>query len=134
MEVGDTSNKILLAVSDLFFAARIRNTAAQLGLEALPIGASEKVSKAVGRELPRLLIVDLDDARFDAIRSIEEIKTTLSTRSIRILGFLSHVQTELREAAVRAGCDRVLPRSTFTQSLAQILKTETEERSLSSDA
>jgi hypothetical protein len=37
------------------------------------------------------------------------------------VGFLSHVQTELAEKALAAGCQEVLPRSKFTADLAEIL-------------
>jgi len=38
-----------------------------------------------------------------------------------IVGFLSHVQTDLAEKARAAGCTEVLPRSQFTAKLADIL-------------
>jgi DNA-binding NarL/FixJ family response regulator len=40
---------------------------------------------------------------------------------IRIVAFLSHVQRELAEQAKNAGCDEVMPRSSFTQNLVGIL-------------
>jgi hypothetical protein len=38
------------------------------------------------------------------------------------LGFYSHVQHELKLAAVEAGCDRILARSAFTAQLPDILR------------
>jgi hypothetical protein len=40
---------------------------------------------------------------------------------VRVVGFLSHVQTELAAQARAAGCDEVMPRSAFTQNLMTIL-------------
>jgi hypothetical protein len=40
---------------------------------------------------------------------------------VRMVGFLSHVQVDLAEQARAAGCDEVMPRSKFTQNLAEIL-------------
>jgi hypothetical protein len=41
----------------------------------------------------------------------------------RVVAFLSHVQVELAAQARAAGCDEVMPRSSFTQNLAAILGT-----------
>ena len=41
--------------------------------------------------------------------------------AVRVVAFLSHVQTELAAQARAAGCDEVMPRSVFTQNLATIL-------------
>jgi len=38
------------------------------------------------------------------------------------LGFLSHIQGELKMKAQEAGCDMVVPRSAFSQNLPQILR------------
>jgi DNA-binding NarL/FixJ family response regulator len=67
---------------------------------------------------PKLVIVDLN-ARSQPIQTIEKLRQT--RKDIRVVGFLSHVQRELAAQAQAAGCDEVLPRSTFTQNLAAIL-------------
>jgi len=41
--------------------------------------------------------------------------------AVPLLGFFSHVQTELQQAAKAAGFDRVMPRSAFTKQLSEIL-------------
>jgi len=40
---------------------------------------------------------------------------------VPVIGYLSHVQTELAEQAKAAGCREVMPRSKFTMNLAAIL-------------
>jgi hypothetical protein len=40
---------------------------------------------------------------------------------VQVMGFLSHVQTDLAAAAHEAGCDFVLARSAFAQQLPQLL-------------
>jgi hypothetical protein len=44
-----------------------------------------------------------------------------SLRAVPLLGFFSHVQTELQQRAKEAGFDRVMPRSAFSKNLAEIL-------------
>ena len=67
---------------------------------------------------PRLVIVDLN-ARSQPIAAIEKLRQT--RKDVRVVDFLSHVQRELAAQAQAAGCDEVLPRSSFTQNLAAIL-------------
>jgi DNA-binding NarL/FixJ family response regulator len=67
---------------------------------------------------PKLVIVDLN-ARSQPLLTIEKLRQV--RKDIRVVGFLSHVQTELAAQAQAAGCDEVLPRSSFTQNLAAIL-------------
>jgi len=52
---------------------------------------------------------------------IRALKADPATKAIHLLAFVSHVQTELRAAAVSAGCDTVVPRSTFAQTLTSLL-------------
>jgi hypothetical protein len=43
-------------------------------------------------------------------------------KETNIIGFLSHLQGELKMKAQEAGCDMVLPRSAFSQNLPQLLR------------
>jgi DNA-binding NarL/FixJ family response regulator len=67
---------------------------------------------------PKLVVVDLN-ARSQPIQAIEKLR--LARKDIRVVGFLSHVQRELAAQAQAAGCDEVMPRSSFTQNLASIM-------------
>jgi CheY-like chemotaxis protein len=49
------------------------------------------------------------------------LKADQQLRSIPLLGFFSHVQTELQCQAEAAGFDRVIPRSAFSKYLGEIL-------------
>ena len=52
---------------------------------------------------------------------IPKLKSKLK-KATNIIGFVSHVQGELKMKAQEAGCDMVLPRSAFSQNLAQLLR------------
>ena len=39
-----------------------------------------------------------------------------------IVGFLSHLQGDLKAKAVEAGCDSVMPRAAFSQNLPNLLR------------
>jgi hypothetical protein len=50
------------------------------------------------------------------------VKANEELRSVPLMGFFSHVETELQRAAIEAGYDQVIPRSVFSRDLAGILK------------
>jgi hypothetical protein len=52
---------------------------------------------------------------------IPKLKSKLK-KGTSIIGFLSHVQGDLKVKAQEAGCDMVLPRSAFSQNLPQLLR------------
>jgi len=104
-------------MDDLFFQMKLAETAKQLGVE-VKVAANGEALMGLMESAPKLVIVDLN-ARSQPIQTIEKLRQ--ARKDIRVVGFLSHVQTELAAQAQAAGCDEVLPRSTFTQNLAAIL-------------
>ena len=105
----------------MFFASKIRAVAEAAGTEiSFPRSLEAVVSKA--RETkPGLIVVDLHNQRIDPVALARELKADEELRSIRLLGFFSHVQTELQRNAMAAGFDQVIPRSVFARDLAQLL-------------
>ena len=112
---------VISVVDDMFFASKIRAVAEAAGVEiSFPRGLEAAVSKA--RETkPRLIVVDLHNQRIDPVALARELKSHEDLRQIRLLGFFSHVQTELRNNALSAGFDEVIPRSVFARDLPEIL-------------
>jgi len=68
--------------------------------------------------LPKFVIVDLNASNkpLEAAQQLRELQPTLP-----VIGFLSHVQTDLAAQAKAAGFQQVMPRSQFTTQLPQIL-------------
>ncbi|MBM3724484.1 MAG: response regulator [Acidobacteria bacterium] len=118
------SKKIVAAVDDLMFAVKINEAAKRAGM-SVDFVKSEEAAMQHAANLPTLLIVDLNGSSIDSISLITRVKTDESLRKISVLGFVSHVQGELKQQAQDAGCDLVLARSAFSQNLPQILKRHT---------
>jgi len=108
--------EIVGLMDDLFFQMKVLETAKQLGLQFKVANTADSLMELVATS--KLVIVDLN-ARSGAIPAIERVRA--ENNGVRIVGFLSHVQVDLAEQARAAGCDEVMPRSKFTQNLAQIL-------------
>jgi DNA-binding NarL/FixJ family response regulator len=109
-------------VEDLFFGAKLLETARQLGVPLTLARPAEEIAALVRELHPALLILDLQGEATRPLAAIRAVKADAELRATRVLGFLSHVQTDLRAAAVEAGCDEVLPRSAFAARLPEILR------------
>ena len=117
---------VIALVDDLFFASKIRGTAEQLEVSVSFPRQSDALMEAAQRDQPALIICDLHTTRIDPIELAKQLKTDERLRSIPLLGFFSHVQTELEQRAKQAGFDRVMPRSAFTKNLPEILSGKTD--------
>lgn len=110
--------RVLALVDDLFFQAKMMETARQVGVELRTYTTPDALLAGMNQDSPGLVIVDLN-ARQNPIEAIERLRHT--THDIPLVAFLSHVQTKLAERARAAGCRFVMPRSQFTRELATIL-------------
>ena len=115
------NDKVIVVVDDMFFAAKI-NSAANIARRQIErVKSREHLEQEVSGYFPSLVIIDLNSNRLDPLQTIEFFKSRPELSSIPIVGFVSHVQTELIRLAQSAGCDYVLPRSAFSQLLPEIM-------------
>ncbi len=116
-----TPVRILAAVNDLFFVGKITAAAQRVGVPVEFIrGEPELLQKTDAS--PAMLLLDLNDARLNPVSLVARLKADPLRRAVRVIGFLSHVQEDLKRAADQAGCDLVLPRSVFSQQLDDLLR------------
>ncbi len=119
----DANSRIFAFVDDLFFLAKIQETARKLNVKVEFCKSEKDLSgkmKENGEEKPSLIIFDLNNTNVKPLTLIPKLKTKLKKTSI--IGFLSHVQGDLKQKAHEVGCDMVLPRSAFSQNLPQLLR------------
>ena len=112
---------VIAAVDDMFFASKIRAVAEHLGLNVRFVRSADEALAAARIDAPSLIIADLHAQKCDPFGLAEQLKMDETLRAVPLLGFFSHVQTELQQRAVQAGYDRVMPRSAFSKNLAEIL-------------
>jgi CheY-like chemotaxis protein len=131
--------KVLALVDDLFFRARIADTARHLGVDFEAAASPEALvvaAAADGGARASLIVIDLNAgagfraggppgavpaarSRAPGLAALELLRA--AGNQTPVVAFLSHVQVDLAERARAAGADEVLPRSKFTQNLAEIL-------------
>ena len=113
--------KILAVVTDLFFSVKLTEAAKRAGVSLEFVKESNEIlEKAKG--LPSLIIFDLNFDAVSPVKLISKLKASSETKGISLIGYLSHVQAELKQQAQEAGCDMVLARSAFSQNMPQIFK------------
>jgi len=117
------SRSIVIFVDDLFFVAKIQETARKLNIKVEFCKADKETLDEIcaREEKPALIIFDLNANSGKPLTAITKLKGKLK-KETSIIGFLMHVQGELKLKASEAGCDMVLPRSAFSQNLPQLLR------------
>lgn len=114
--------RVVVAADDFFFASKIKEAARHAGVDLAFAGTVEEVLAQVRRPEARLVILDLNNAALPATDAIRALKADAVGARVPTVGYLSHVMTELRQAAEAAGCDRVLTRSAFVRLLPELLE------------
>ena len=124
-EMDTTPVRILAAVNDLFFVGKITAAAKRVGVPVEFVRSEPDLlqkTESLSESLPAMLLLDLNDTRLDPVALVARLKADPLRKGVRVIGFLSHVQTDLIRAADQAGCDLVLPRSVFSQQLDDLLR------------
>jgi DNA-binding NarL/FixJ family response regulator len=113
---------VVALIDDLFFLAKVHETAKHTGVTLETAATGEQLLKTAAASPNALVVVDLN-ARQGALEAIERLCAANGPGNPRrVIAFLSHVQTDVAERARKAGCQNVMPRSRFTQDLAEILR------------
>jgi CheY-like chemotaxis protein len=120
----EANSRIFAFIEDLFFMAKIQETARKLNVKVEFVKTDKEMMEKMqqnGDEKPSLIIFDLNNNGVKPLTLIPKLKSKLK-KGTSIIGFLSHVQGDLKQKAHEVGCDMVLPRSAFSQNLPQLLR------------
>ena len=121
LNAASRKEEVLAVVEDLLFTVKIMDAAKRVGLDAEFV-KSEKDLLDKAHEKPLLIILDLNTTLVQPLKLITKLKGDGDLKNISLIGFLSHVQGELKMKAQEAGANMVMARSAFSQNLQQILK------------
>jgi hypothetical protein len=121
----DAVTRIFCFIEDLFFQAKINETSRKLGVKVEFVkGDKDAVARLIDlpeADRPTLLVFDLNNLNAKPMTLIPKFKAKLK-KATSIVGFLNHLQGDLKLKAIEAGCDTVMPRSAFSQSLPNLLR------------
>ena len=113
--------RVLAVVSDLFFSVKITDAAKRNGLSLEFVKDQLQVMEKA-KDKPSLIIFDLNYEAANPVQLIVDLKSQPETKHISLIGYLSHIQVELKQQAQDAGCDMVMARSAFSLNMTQIFK------------
>jgi PleD family two-component response regulator len=112
---------ILAVLDDLMFTSKIKTTAAQLGVAVAFARSADAALAEMRKSPPALVILDLNNPRTEPLSIVARMKQDPALAPVPTVGYASHVQTDVIQAARQAGVGDVMARSAFTQHLAEIL-------------
>jgi len=112
---------VLALVDDLFWRTKIdhavKSTSSPLVFLSDP---SELAAAAAHPQSVGVLVVDLA-LRKEPFDAIAKLKKSPKTKEIAVIGYYEHVRKDLQQKGVAAGCDEVLPRSSFSEKLGDLV-------------
>jgi hypothetical protein len=121
----DAPTRIFCYIEDLFFQAKIQETSRKLGVKVEFVKSDSdligRFADAPEAERPTLVVFDLNNLSAKPLSLIPKFKSKFK-KSTSVVGFLNHLQGDLKMKALEAGCDTVMPRSAFSQSLPNLLR------------
>ena len=112
---------IIAVLDDLMFTSKIKTTAGQLGVAVTFARSADAALSEMRKAAPSLVILDLNNARTNPLGIVASMRQDPALASVPTIGYASHVQVDVINAARQAGVGEVMARSAFTQQLADIL-------------
>jgi CheY-like chemotaxis protein len=111
--------RVAALIPDLLFGSKVQAALEAAGHEVdLISGAVEAWDEVGGIDV---LVVDLTTDDVDGVELVETLATGGELHGVRTLGFFAHVQPEVRERALAAGFDQVVPRSRMAREGAELV-------------
>jgi len=116
--VEAAARRVLMVGGDLMARSRVEAAASASGVDVDRTTPAELPDALAARPYD-LVIVDLDAAGAEALRPLEAARSS-GAGTARVVGYFSHVDAALGEAARRAGCE-ALPRGRFWRGLSDLV-------------
>ncbi len=111
--------RVLALVPDMLFGSKVQSMLEQAGHEVeMAQGETDVWDTIAGTDV---LVVDLTTDDVDAEALVDSLRTGGEMGGTRVLGFYAHVAPDVRERALAAGFDQVVPRSRFEREGGELV-------------
>ncbi|HMS61338.1 MAG TPA: hypothetical protein PKD63_03590 [Solirubrobacteraceae bacterium] len=111
--------RVLALMPDLLFGSKVQAALTAAGHDVEVTG--DELAARVGAPDADVLVVDLTTDAIDGSTLVESMRVDGELGSTRTLGFYSHVDVAVRERALDAGFDLVVPRSRMNREAAELV-------------
>lgn len=112
-------DRVLLLVSDLFFAVQLENAATAVGLQPVS-GPGPDLSKSLADDSLRLVVLDLEIRGNAWSKLLAEVRA--SRPDLPVLAYGPHVDVDSRKAAQAQGATRVVTKQQLVADLPGLLR------------
>ena len=111
--------RVVALVPDLLFGSKIQAALAAAGHDVV-LAAGEDGARQAAPDAD-VLVVDLASGTVDGCGLVTAMRRAGELTTTRTLAFYSHVDVEVREQALAAGFDLVVPRSRMNREGAELV-------------
>jgi DNA-binding LacI/PurR family transcriptional regulator len=111
------ASKIVAILQDMIFMVKIADAAKRAGVTVDFAKRADDLTPHVANALA--IILDLNYVPPELIASL---KAAPETRTIPLIGYVSHVESEVIREAKASGCDTIMARSSFVQKLGALMQ------------
>jgi CheY-like chemotaxis protein len=111
--------RVAALIPDLLFGSKVQASLQAAGHEVDLIAGDVEAWDEIGGI--DVLVVDLTSDALDGIALFETLAIGGELHAVRTLGFFAHVQPEVRDRALAAGFDQVVPRSRMAREGADLV-------------
>lgn len=116
----DRPSRGLLLTNDLIFSTKVTGTADAVGGRVSVTDDVERATELCRVESPRCILLDLSIPGLEIEAVVQRLRA--ASEDAPVIAYGPHVDRQRLEAASRAGCREVLPRSKFGGTLATLLE------------
>lgn len=120
--------RVVALIPDLLFGSRVQGQLLAAGHQVELLADAERVrERLAGAELAgelagaEVLVVDLTDPDLDGAGLVREMIEAGVLQGVGTLGFYAHIEPAVRERALAAGFDQVVPRSRMAREGAELV-------------
>lgn len=113
---------VLVAVSDVFFYAKIREALTPRGYALERLKSETGLADRLAQIRPLAAILDLNDSRLDTMALLREIKTNPMWKALPVLAFANHEEVDTWRQAKGAGIDKIVSRNEFSARMLALLE------------
>jgi CheY-like chemotaxis protein len=110
---------VIALVDDLFWRTKIEHAVSSAQREVTFLSDPAELA-AVDPDTVGLVLVDLS-LKVDPTPAVAAFKTRQETKATAVVAYYEHVRKDLLKKGEEAGCDAVLPRSTFSGQMGDLV-------------
>ncbi|MEK6804628.1 MAG: histidine kinase [Nitrospirota bacterium] len=113
---------ILVAVTDIFFYTKVRDALRPQGYMLERIRSQDEVAGKIASASPAAMILNMNDLTIDAFKALETIQADPALRSLPILAFANHEETDTWRRAKELGVTKVVSRNEFSARTRELVE------------